>query len=64
LPITALRVQPPISFAIWLQDNPLSARFLRIKTRSSVQLMRTTPSQQSPLLEHTERRIENPRQRT
>src|SRR5215510_10511976 len=38
-PITALRVMPPSSPAIWLADSPSAQSFLSRSTRSSVQLM-------------------------
>src|SRR6185369_11524970 len=37
LPITALRVTPPSTRAIWLADRPSVQRFLSCSTRSSVQ---------------------------
>src|SRR6476620_3623742 len=37
LPITALRVIPPSSPAIWLADRPSAQSFFRRSTRSSVQ---------------------------
>src|SRR5258708_37599341 len=40
LPITALRVMPPSSAAIWLADSPSPHNFFRLSTRSSVQVMR------------------------
>src|SRR6202035_2199585 len=40
LPITALRVMPPSSAAIWLADRPSPHNFFRLSTRSSVQVMR------------------------
>src|SRR5947209_14913144 len=40
LPITALRVMPPSSAAIWLADSPSPQSFFRLSTRSSVQVMR------------------------
>src|SRR5580700_1758479 len=40
LPITALRVMPPSSAAIWLADSPSPHSFFRLSTRSSVQVMR------------------------
>src|SRR5450631_1513072 len=40
LPITALRVMPPSSAAIWLADSPSLHNFFRLSTRSSVQVMR------------------------
>src|SRR3569832_1839027 len=43
LPITALRVMPPSSAAIWLADSPSDHSFLRSSTRSSVQLMGSWP---------------------
>src|SRR5689334_4280947 len=43
LPITALRVMPPSSPAIWLADNPSAQSFLRSSTRSSVQDMSLYP---------------------
>src|SRR6202023_2211294 len=39
LPITALRVMPPSSAAIWLAERPSDHNFLRCSTRSSVQDM-------------------------
>src|SRR3989338_5327802 len=39
LPITALRVTPPNSLAIWLADWPSAHIFLSVSTRSSVQDM-------------------------
>src|SRR6056297_808618 len=39
LPITALRVTPPSSLAIWLADWPSLQSFLRSSTRSSLQDM-------------------------
>src|SRR5258708_4209923 len=39
LPITALRVMPPSSAAIWLADSPSPHSFFRLSTRSSVQVM-------------------------
>src|SRR3954451_8980776 len=39
LPITALRVIPPSSPAIWLADRPSAHNFFRRSTRSSVQPM-------------------------
>src|SRR5207302_5079314 len=36
LPMTALRVIPPSSAAIWLADRPSAHNFLRFSTRSSV----------------------------
>src|SRR5215475_8991618 len=39
LPITALRVMPPSSAAIWLADNPSAHSFFSVSTRSSVQVM-------------------------
>src|SRR2546421_5329510 len=38
LPITALRVIPPSSPAIWLADRPLAHSFFKSSTRSSVQV--------------------------
>ena len=43
LPITALRVTPPNSLAIWLADWPSAHIFLSVSTRSSVQDMGKTP---------------------
>ncbi len=37
LPITALRVMPPSSAAIWLAERPSDQSFLSCSTRSSVQ---------------------------
>src|SRR5262245_28690030 len=39
LPITALRVIPPSSPAIWLAERPSDQSFFRSSTRSSVQFM-------------------------
>src|SRR5262249_18855751 len=39
LPMTALRVIPPSSPAIWLAERPSDQSFLRSSTRSSVQFM-------------------------
>src|SRR6185437_13892508 len=39
LPITALRVMPPSSPAIWLAESPSAQSFLRSSTRSSVHVM-------------------------
>src|SRR5215203_2857457 len=39
LPITALRVMPPNSAAIWLADKPSDQSFLSCSTRSSVHVM-------------------------
>src|SRR3954447_11421060 len=39
LPITALRVMPPSSAAIWLADRPSAHSFFRSSTRSSVQFI-------------------------
>src|SRR3954470_11264794 len=44
LPITALRVMPPSSAAIWLADSPSVHSRLSISTRSSVQVMASNPS--------------------
>src|SRR5262245_57028427 len=43
LPITALRVIPPSSPAIWLAERPSDQSFLRSSTRSSVQFMFVLP---------------------
>ncbi len=40
LPITALRVMPPSSAAIWLAERPSDQSFLSCSTRSSVHVMR------------------------
>src|SRR5215471_7026156 len=45
LPITALRVMPPSSAAIWLADNPSVQSFFSVSTRSSVQVMPQIPRQ-------------------
>src|SRR5262249_57533725 len=37
--ITALRVMPPSSAAIWLADSPSVQSFFSVSTRSSVQVM-------------------------
>src|SRR5262245_16981966 len=39
LPITALRVTPPSSAAIWLAESPSAHSFFSNSTRSSVQVM-------------------------
>src|SRR5262249_423342 len=39
LPITALRVTPPSSAAIWLAESPSAHSFFKSSTRSSVQVM-------------------------
>src|SRR6267378_570865 len=39
LPITALRVMPPSSAAIWLADSPSPHNFFRSSTRSSVHII-------------------------
>src|SRR5262245_46762385 len=39
LPITALRVTPPSSAAIWLADKPSAQSFFSNSTRSSVQFI-------------------------
>src|SRR6202035_354682 len=44
LPITALRVMPPSSAAIWLAERPSPHNFFRLSTRSSVQVMRLPPT--------------------
>src|SRR6187200_133389 len=44
LPITALRVMPPSSAAIWLADSPSVHSRLSVSTRSSVQIMASNPS--------------------
>src|ERR1700687_99319 len=44
LPITALRVIPPSSAAIWLADSPSAHSFVRSATLSSVQLIGFSPS--------------------
>src|SRR5512146_3445537 len=44
LPITALRVIPPSSAAIWLADSPSAHNFFRSSTLSSVQLIGFSPS--------------------
>src|SRR6476646_2471485 len=44
LPITALRVMPPSSAAIWLADSPSVQSLFNVSTRSSVQLMASNPS--------------------
>src|SRR5882672_168629 len=43
LPITALRVTPPSSAAIWLADRPSAQSFFSISTRSSVQFIVNSP---------------------
>ena len=44
LPITALRVTPPSSAAIWLADSPSVQSLFNVSTRSSVQVMASNPS--------------------
>src|SRR5260221_12307892 len=53
LPITALRVMPPSSPAIWLAESPSAQSFLSSSTRSSVQDMSRFPYRmcQLPLAE-------------
>src|SRR6516165_12143466 len=43
LPITALRVMPPSSAAIWLAERPSDHSFFRSSTRSSVHDMLPLP---------------------
>src|SRR5499426_4205317 len=45
LPITALRVMPPSSAAIWLAESPSVQSFFSVSTRSSVQVMPQIPRQ-------------------
>src|ERR1041384_8751885 len=49
LPITALRVMPPSSPAIWLADSPSAQSFLSNSTRSSVQDMSLYPPSEVPV---------------
>src|SRR5438067_11463144 len=49
LPITALRVMPPSSPAIWLADSPSAQSFLSSSTRSSVQDMSLYPLSEVPV---------------
>src|SRR4051794_28416188 len=49
LPITALRVMPPSSPAIWLADSPSAHSFLSSSTRSSVQDMSLYPLSEMPV---------------
>src|SRR5213595_2974049 len=49
LPITALRVMPPSSPAIWLADSPSAQSFLSNSTRSSVQDMSLYPPSEMPV---------------
>src|ERR1035441_2344682 len=51
LPITALRVTPPSSAAIWLADRPSAHSFVRSATLSSVQLIGFSPSLSGPWVE-------------
>src|SRR5262245_25001481 len=44
LPITALRVMPPSSPAIWLAERPSAQSFLSNSTRSSVHVISRLPS--------------------
>ncbi len=44
LPITALRVMPPSSPAIWLAESPSAHSFFSNSTRSSVQDMSNLPN--------------------
>src|SRR5437660_903569 len=43
LPITALRVMPPSSAAIWLADSPSVQSFFSSSTRSSVHIIVSLP---------------------
>src|ERR1700678_1540937 len=45
LPITALRVTPPSSAAIWLAERPSAQSFFNSSTRSSVHDMLSPPQQ-------------------
>src|SRR6202795_2377576 len=65
LPITALRVMPPSSAAIWLADSPSVHSFFRSSTRSSVHIIvfcpcshraeaRTTPTESISALRQRE----------
>src|SRR4051794_14716170 len=49
LPITALRVMPPSSPAIWLADSPPAKSFLRSSPLSSVQDMSLFPLSDLPV---------------
>src|SRR5690349_5231800 len=49
LPITAFRVMPPSSPAIWLAESPSAQSFFSSSTRSSVQDMRVSPLSDSRL---------------
>ena len=50
LPITALRVMPPSSAAIWLADRPSAQSFFSSSTRSSVQVIEFfSPQSSSPV---------------
>src|SRR3954463_14986240 len=49
LPITALRVIPPSSPAIWLSVSPAAQSFLSSSTRSSVQDMSLYPLSEMPV---------------
>src|SRR3954451_25392732 len=49
LPITALRVMPPSSPAIWLADSPSAQSFFSNSTRSSVQDMSFYPLSEMPV---------------
>src|SRR6267154_5732962 len=49
LPITALRVMPPSSPAIWLAESPSAQSFLSSSTRSSVQDMSLYPLSDMPV---------------
>src|SRR5580704_5892198 len=44
LPMTALRVMPPSSAAIWLAERPSDHSFFKSSTRSSVHDMPSPPS--------------------
>src|ERR1700740_3057559 len=62
LPITALRVMPPSSAAIWLAERPSDHSFLSSSTRSSVHDMRYPPQtcgQNLGIIPHRARRLEN-----
>src|ERR1700690_2584801 len=53
LPITALRVIPPSSAAIWLADRPSAHSFARRATLSSVQLIGFSPRHSKLWVEST-----------
>src|SRR6476660_3239017 len=51
LPMTALRVMPPSSAAIWLAERPSAQSFFRSSTLSSVQPIGFSPPASRPWME-------------